>query len=180
MILLCYDGSAGAQAAIDLAARAMRGARATVLTIWEPFLEAVNHGSWFAGDFTLGDGGQNYEQIDRAAEQTALKTAAEGAHRAQDGGLVARARVASRQRGIADAILFEAAVVDADVIVVGSRGRGDLKSFLLGSVAHHLVQHADRAVNVVPSRDLVVQRRHVHASSLVVGAARAARSAITR
>lgn len=166
MILLCYDGSAGAQAAIDLAAQAMPGARATVVTVWEPFLEAVNHGSWFAGEFTLGDGGQDYEQIDRAAEQAASDTAVEGAQRALDAGLLAAARVARRQRGIADAIMLEAAAVDADVIVVGTRGRGDYRSLLLGSVSHHLVQHADRAVSVVPSRDLVDQRRHVHLTAL--------------
>ena len=41
MILLCYDGSADAQAAVDLAARAMPGAEVTVLTIWEPWLAAM-------------------------------------------------------------------------------------------------------------------------------------------
>ncbi len=41
MILTCYDGSADSQAAIDHIAGLMAGAEATVLTIWEPFLDGM-------------------------------------------------------------------------------------------------------------------------------------------
>ena len=36
---------------------------------------------------------------------------------------------------------------------------GGVKSFLLGSVSHEVVQHADRAVLVVPSSGLAAHRR---------------------
>jgi nucleotide-binding universal stress UspA family protein len=36
----------------------------------------------------------------------------------------------------------------AGVIVVGSRGRGDLSALLLGSVAHQVIHLADRPVLV--------------------------------
>ncbi|HLI15511.1 MAG TPA: universal stress protein [Acidimicrobiales bacterium] len=41
---------------------------------------------------------------------------------------------------------------DASVIVVGSRGRGDIGSIALGSVSHDLLRRADRPVLVVTAR----------------------------
>ncbi len=42
----------------------------------------------------------------------------------------------------ADAILKEAADRDADMIVMGSRGRSDLHALLRGSVSHKVAEHA--------------------------------------
>ncbi len=55
-------------------------------------------------------------------------------------------------------ILEQAADVDASAIVLGSRGLTGLKSLLLGSVSHAVIQHADRPVIVVPSRELAAGR----------------------
>jgi len=38
---------------------------------------------------------------------------------------------------------------DADVIVMGSRGRSDLAGLVLGSTAHKVIHHSDRPVLVV-------------------------------
>ena len=40
---------------------------------------------------------------------------------------------------------------DADLFVVGTRGRSGLGEFILGSVAHHLTKHARCPVVVVPA-----------------------------
>jgi nucleotide-binding universal stress UspA family protein len=170
MILVCYDGSIDAQAAIEHAGRSMPGAQVTVLTIWEPFLEAMTRNGALGMGFAMYGGyGADAQKIDQASEQTAGETAAEGATRAAALGLHAESQVADRRGAIADTILAAADAMEADVVVVGTRGRSDVKSLLLGSVSHHLLQHADRAVMVVPSPALAEHRRdhlsHLHAET---------------
>ncbi|HEY1346935.1 MAG TPA: universal stress protein [Streptosporangiaceae bacterium] len=46
-------------------------------------------------------------------------------------------------------IVEDAKLHDADVIVMGSRGRGDLAGLVLGSTAHKVIHLADRPVLVV-------------------------------
>ena len=46
-------------------------------------------------------------------------------------------------------IVSDAIEVDADVIVMGSRGRGDIAGLLLGSTAHKVIHLSDRPVLVV-------------------------------
>ena len=46
-------------------------------------------------------------------------------------------------------IVNDASEVDADVIVMGSRGRGDIAGLLLGSTAHKVIHLSDRPVLVV-------------------------------
>jgi nucleotide-binding universal stress UspA family protein len=159
MILLPYDGSVDAQAAVARAATLMPGAETTVLTIWEPYLETLAR----SGSMSLGVGmSASYEdcdKVDAAAAEAALATAMEGAQRATAAGLVAQPRAASHHDGIAASILTEAEAAGADVIVMGTRGLGRVKSFLLGSISHEVVQHADRAVLVVPSPVVAQHRR---------------------
>jgi nucleotide-binding universal stress UspA family protein len=47
-----------------------------------------------------------------------------------------------------------AAATGAELLVVGSRGRGAFAGMLLGSVSQHCVQHAPCAVVVIPDDDI--------------------------
>ena len=73
--------------------------------------------------------------------------AAEGVALLQAAGATAEPLVAWGRP--AEKIVEVAAEQGAEVLVVGHRGSGGLKSFLLGSVAKHIIDHAPCSVLVV-------------------------------
>jgi nucleotide-binding universal stress UspA family protein len=52
-------------------------------------------------------------------------------------------------------VVIEASA-DADMAIVGSRGRGGVRGLLLGSVSHHIAQHAPCPVVIVRSEHAAV------------------------
>ncbi|MEY2442946.1 MAG: hypothetical protein QOJ46_2372, partial [bacterium] len=104
MILLSYDGSADAQAAIDRLAHVMPGATLTVLTVWEPFMQTMARTSMGWG-LTGGYATADAESLDDGLRQAALETAAAGAQRATVAGLVAKPWIVQRDGDVATAIL---------------------------------------------------------------------------
>lgn len=155
MILICYDRSSGSRAAVARAAELFPDKTATVLTVWERFEEIVRH--TFVG-FAPVLGPPDVNAIDEASRDDADEAAAEGAQLAGRLGMTALPRSAARETTPARAILAEADTLGVTAIVVGSRGRTGVRSLLLGSVAHELVQHANRAVVVVPSEEVAASR----------------------
>jgi nucleotide-binding universal stress UspA family protein len=149
VILICYDGSTGAKEAIAHGARMLRGQRATVLTIWSPF-DTVALG--------LTGGVEDMQKTDKASRRHAEHQAEAGARLAIELGFDAEPRTVDRRTTIADAILGEADALDATAILMGSRGLTGVKSLLLGSVSHAVIQHADRTVIVVPSPEVAAAR----------------------
>jgi nucleotide-binding universal stress UspA family protein len=164
MILISYDGSADAQAAIDRAAELLPNAEATVLTVWEPFVDVLVRTS-FGDGMAMAGTFADAEEIDSVSSAQALATAVAGARRATAAGLAAQPRSESRSGDVANTILAVASELDADIIVMGTRGLAGIKSFLLGSVSHHVAQHADRPVLVVPSVALAERRRELTAQT---------------
>lgn len=153
MILIAYDGSKDAQSTIDLAGELMGGEPTTVLSVWEPFVDVMARTG-----LGVGPGVIDFEALDKAYEESARERAAEGAQRAARAGLNAQPRTRARHATIAATILAEADEVGASAIVLGSRGLTGVKSLLLGSVSHAVLQHADRPVIVVPSPEVAHQR----------------------
>ena len=153
MILIAYDGSADALAAIERAGELMSGEQATVLTVWEPVLDLMAR---VGNAMAMAD--VDFDRIDRATEERARQQADDGAERARKAGLDAGPRVRVRRTSIGETILEEADDLAARAIVVGTRGLTGIKSLLLGSVSHALLQHADRPVTVVPSAEVAAAR----------------------
>jgi len=158
VILIAYDGSTDAEAAIDHAAELFSGEQATVLCVWESFIDVMARTGAGLG---FADGTVNFEEIDTASQASARERAEEGARRAERAGLKAQPSVRLREATIAAAILAEANDVDARAIVMGTRGLTGVKSLVLGSVSHAVLQHADRPVVIVPSPE-VARRRGEH------------------
>jgi nucleotide-binding universal stress UspA family protein len=120
-----------------------------VLTVWEPIAVRLALGGAFAAG-ALPDEGDLDEQ-----EQSFAKAAAEdGAQRAVQHGYKATALTKESTEGIAQAILAVADEVSARLIVCGQRGRGPIKTALLGSVSHTLAAHTSRPVLIAPEEAL--------------------------
>jgi nucleotide-binding universal stress UspA family protein len=159
VILIAYDGSDDAKAAIEQAAKLFQGKTTTVLTVWQRYIDTMAR---------IGGGTglvMDYEEIDKDSAKLAAERAEEGANLAQDSGLQASTAVAVVDSTIADAILNEANSAGAQAVVCGSRGYSGIKSLMLGSVSSHILQHADVPVVVVPS-PAVAKARTAHRESL--------------
>jgi nucleotide-binding universal stress UspA family protein len=160
MILICYDGSPDAKSAIEHGGALLKGESAAVLSVWQPFMQLLSR--TYLGFGLVPD--INQEEIDQAARKSAEDRAAEGAELARAAGLDAHPRTATQDTTTAEAILSEAAAVEASAILMGSRGLTGLGSVLLGSVSHAVIQHADRAVIVVPSAKVAEERQRARSA----------------
>lgn len=154
MILIAYDGSDDAKSAIEHAGSLMSGQPATVVTVWEPYIQMLTRYPAPGAILVTGD----TSEIDDASRTAAEERAEEGAALARVHGLDAASYCLARESSIAETLLAEADRINASAIVVGSRGLGGLGSLFLGSVSHALLLHADRTVVIVPSPKVARKR----------------------
>jgi nucleotide-binding universal stress UspA family protein len=139
-IVVGIDGSECAHSALEHAVREamLRSARLRVVCAW-----AIPAGI-YGGEALAGELDQvTLDSFQKHAQETVREAVAE-VERLQpsvqcDGEVV--------EGDAAHVLLHEAK--SADLIVVGNRGRGELKSLLLGSVSQELVHHAPCPVLVV-------------------------------
>jgi nucleotide-binding universal stress UspA family protein len=154
-ILIAYDGSDAARAAI-VQAGALFGARRTVvLTVWEPGLSEfmlVPDASGM-GTTMLPYDPAVVREVDRAGEDHAKDIAHDGQALAEAAGLQAEALVARDLTDAAAAIVQAAEQHGAAAIVVGSRGLRGLRSKLLGSTSNEVLRKAACPVVVVRHPD---------------------------
>jgi nucleotide-binding universal stress UspA family protein len=135
-ILIAYDGSEYAKAAIKQAGEQLRnGRRAIVLTVWQPYSAAGFVGA--PGVAPVG--------LEEDVERGARRVAEEGAKLARKAGFEAES-VAERGDPIWQRIVQSADEHDASIVVMGSHGRTGVARMLLGSVAGTAASHTERPV----------------------------------
>jgi nucleotide-binding universal stress UspA family protein len=152
-LLIAFDSSAAAEAAVRAAGALFPGSRATVLTIHKPAVGAVTAfragGGLMAPDLVE----QHIAELEQELVAEAETAAAEGAKLAEAMGLAAEAAIARGARQPWEPILATAAERGADVVVCGSRGRGAVARSVLGSTSSSLLHHAQRTMLIVPEAE---------------------------
>lgn len=137
-IVVGVDGSAPAEAALRwaLAEARLRGAVCEVVHAWTYPVVADIAGMAAAGVAWPDLEAEARRLLDEVIEQV----------RPESEGVTIEARVVE---GTAAGVLIDAAR-DADLLVVGSRGRGGFVGLLLGSVSQQVAHHAPCPIVIVP------------------------------
>jgi nucleotide-binding universal stress UspA family protein len=151
LVLLCYDGSDDAAAAIASAATLLRSRHAIVLTAWEeasswePFDPATILG---AGVSKLAAEATGIDEIVADIAKDKLAKGVELARAAGFAEATGRIGCGRAWRVICDV----AEQLDAGTIVLGARGQSRLESVLVGSVCSAVIAHTGRPVLVIENR----------------------------
>jgi nucleotide-binding universal stress UspA family protein len=154
-VLVAYDGSADARAAIDTAGRLLPGATAVVVYARPPLEGLAAH---LEGHPVV----ERLRELEEGTLDLSERIAVEGAAHARNAGLHAEPEVVSDMATAADAIVALAEKIDASVIVLGSRGRGGLRSAVLGSTSTQVLHHTGRPTLVIPSEHVAASRTRHH------------------
>jgi nucleotide-binding universal stress UspA family protein len=146
-VLIAYDGSSSAQAAIRVTADFLPEAEARVLAVYgSPIsFDLVVQ----AGALPTPEARRSVDELAREAMDEARTTAEQGTRLAVESGLRAEA-VAVEEHRAWRAILDEADAHDVDLVVSGTRGRGAFARALLGSTSTGLLHHTTRPLLIVP------------------------------
>ncbi|MFG2071601.1 Nucleotide-binding universal stress protein, UspA family [Nonomuraea maritima] len=142
-ILVAYDGSADARAAIETVAKHLAAEPVMVVTVWEPLLVQLKKYPTAVGMLNPATEEEAHAEAERHAK--------EGAELAAAAGLTdVTHRAVADNESIWKTIVDVADEIDASLIVTGSRGLAGVRSVLLGSVSNHVLHHAHRPTLIVP------------------------------
>ncbi|HEY0276904.1 MAG TPA: universal stress protein [Solirubrobacterales bacterium] len=144
-ILIAYDGSGCADAAIDKVGAEFAGRKVVILVVTEE-LDRIP----FAGSAGIPIEAETMEVLVDSARKSANDMADQGAERAR--GLGLDPSIAIAEGGPVWAQIVDAAEEhDVALIALGSRGLSGVKHVLLGSVSGAVAQHSKRSVFIVHS-----------------------------
>jgi nucleotide-binding universal stress UspA family protein len=154
-VVVAYDGSAEAQAAVRAAATLFTDRTLVIVSIWEPGIAMMMTppSSDPTGLAYLPPSPEAMADMDRSQRDHAEATAAAGADLARGLGAVVEHYPVAAEADVAETVVAVADRRDAAALVVGSRGLGRVKGRLLGSVSTALLHHTRRPVLVVRSPD---------------------------
>jgi nucleotide-binding universal stress UspA family protein len=153
-VVIAYDGSEVAKAAVRHAAELFPERAAVLVTVWEPGLAMLSVGLPEAlGTTPIPPAHETVEAADRAQREHATRVAAEGSELARSLGLAAEPHAVADDLDVADAVLDLARERGAAAVVVGSHGISGLRRRLLGGVSRKLIEHSELPVLVTRSGD---------------------------
>jgi nucleotide-binding universal stress UspA family protein len=149
-VVLAYDGSAEAQAALREAVALFGQRPLIVASVWEPGLAMMTMMP-APGEPSMGymPDPEELAAIDRAESGHAGNVADAGARLARELGATAEALSVPDSANVAGTLIAIAEEHDARAIVVGSRGLGGVKARVLGSTSRKLLHDTRRPVLVV-------------------------------
>jgi nucleotide-binding universal stress UspA family protein len=154
LLVVGYDGSELANAALHRAAELFPGSPAVVVTVWEPgmgALMAAGTGLDMTGAAPLPPDPKVVSEVDHAQEHHAELVAREGARIAGSLGLDAEPHAIPDEIDVAETLVDIATRRDAAAVVVGSHGTSGLRSRLLGGTSRRVLGRCTRPVVVVRS-----------------------------
>lgn len=134
-IVLGYDGSESAQAALAETATLAKGIGAEVIVVFAYYISPL--------------GGGDVHDYKAALERVGTEAAADAVGRLEAEGVKASSRLVSAKP--ADAIIEVAREQGARLIVVGTMGEGPITGAILGSVVLKLIQRCPVPMLVVPT-----------------------------
>jgi nucleotide-binding universal stress UspA family protein len=150
-VITAFDGSTEAEAALRAAAALFPGRTLVVVSVWEPGLAMAmsQPTDQLSGLAYIPPSAETMAMVDRSQHDHALETARAGVELARGLGATAEPHPVPDDMDVADTIASVANDRGAAAVVVGSRGLGAVKSKLLGSTSHGLLQRARCPVVVV-------------------------------
>jgi len=142
-ILVAYDGSNPAEAAVEEVFRRPwpSGSEVRLVTVIEPFSTPV----------TIDGVGLYVPVLERIRANLREKAydRVHGILRKMEGRTNLEASCEVREGAVTQSLLDAIRDWHADLVVVGSCGKGEAARFFLGSVSHNLVTHAPCSVEIV-------------------------------
>jgi nucleotide-binding universal stress UspA family protein len=165
-LLMGFDGSPAASAAVGVGAALFPGAHAWICHLWTPPFasEALRRRLW-TGTRNVN---QFVDAIEREGEIEAERVAAIGVALARAAGWSAEPVIQRCYGGEGLELTQLAEKLDPDAIVVGSRGLGGARA-VLGSVSDMVVHYTPRPVVVVPHPLLSAEYAALPGGPILVG-----------
>ncbi len=149
-VIVSFDGSAPAEAALRVAVRELPGRHLVVVSVWEPgFTTAMLTPTDLSGVTYAMPRPEEVATVDRLQRDHAKAVADAGVALATQLGATAEPMSARDDDNVARTIVAAAERYDAALIVVGSRGLGAVKARLLGSTTRRLLHDSRCPVLVV-------------------------------
>jgi len=146
-VLVAYDGSADAAAAIERAGALLPSGPAVVVNVWRSIADQADAGLVALPSAVVTSAS---EQLDRAAADESEELARNGASLARRAGFEPEPLSVRGGRSTPSELLRVADEQDAHLIALGSRGLSGVGSALLGSVSNAVAHRSVRPVLISP------------------------------